>query len=105
MQGEPQLHFHYLSPHAWTGKSIVESFEESDELRKRLKVAAEYTWDSTRFYIDDIFGHPAVQISFYKDMISLWNAKNGVAVPFSVKDMFSEEDVKNLTHIVHMIGE
>lgn len=104
--GEPQWHFDYMSPQKWVGKTLHELHEESEDLRKRLKEASNYFWDSTHYFIDDIGGRPAVEVLFHEDFIHLWNARNGVALSlFRTHDPFSEEDSKALSLILHRIYE
>lgn len=73
----PEIHFDYLEPNRWAGKSFLALYAEMETLRKAVKKASGYGWDNTHFYIDDLFGKPAIQIQFWPTNLSIWSAQTG----------------------------
>lgn len=75
----PQIHFSYMAPWDWKRKgfSWLQIKDMLNEMRKAQKQALNYVWDNEHFYLDDLFGHPAIKFSIYSDGsgIGLWNAR------------------------------
>ncbi len=94
---KPEIHFDYLEPKRWEGKSIRQLYDEMNELRKKVKEAIGYQYDNSHFFINDCYGRLALIISFYEKGIHFWNAKNGCAM-----DSFLVPSDKNkiLTQII-----
>jgi hypothetical protein len=85
MSFQPEIHFDYLEHEKWINKPLSQLYKEMDELRKKVKVASGYTWDNSHFFINSIYGRPALQVGFYNGSISFWNAETGTSI-----DSFSE---------------
>jgi|SRR5215471_4456911 len=105
----PQIHFNYLEPATWLGRSTKELRLEMEALRRQIKDAVGYQWDSTHFYIDNIYGRPALQIDFYdrEEAIPAWNALNGRAIhmPAAPEGIITKEIVKALSEAQHKVTE
>jgi hypothetical protein len=100
---EPQIHFSNTEPSHWTKKSLKELNKEMDALRIEIKNATKYTWDNTHFYIDSIFGRPALQVGFYEKDISFWNAETGTSM--GSFDKFTDEEYAKVRDWIHHIED
>lgn len=73
----PEIHFGYREHIDWTKKPLKELYVEMEELRKKVRQASGYTWDNSHFFINSIYGKPALQVLFSEDSLSFWNAETG----------------------------
>jgi hypothetical protein len=79
----PQVHFPYSAPDHWKrdGITLPQLAAALELLRVRVKQAANYSWDNSHFFIDDIYGHPALKIQTHGDgSIGIWEANHNTAV-------------------------
>lgn len=121
----PEIHFDYLEPRQWEGKTFKQLHGEMNELRKKVKDATGYFWDNSHFYINDCFGRPALTVGFYETNIAFWNARNGASIGsfyertgkekllaavvgsdiFAVDAVFTEEMAKLIDEWTHKVSE
>lgn len=76
----PEIHFDYLEPRGWVGKTFSELNDEMEKARIAVKDAINYPYDNSHFVIDDCYGKPALVIGFSCQSIHTWNARNGCSV-------------------------
>lgn len=79
---EPQIHFSYSQMETWRrrGVKLTDLAKELNDLRIRMKEAAGYFWDNSHFYVDDIYGKPAISFLVRDDGIDMWEANHGTSL-------------------------
>lgn len=79
---EPQIHFSYSQLEKWRDRkvSMADLAKELDNLRIRMKEAAGYYWDNSHFYVDDIYGKPAIIFVVMDEGISMWEANHKTSI-------------------------
>ena len=94
---EPQIHFKYSQMESWRrrGVKLADLARELEALRIRIKEAAGYFWDNSHFYINDIFGKPAIELLVNDEGISMWEANHGTSIGHY------EEIPENITEIIN----
>ena len=72
---EPQLHFDYHSIIKFQKifGTFHNMYQEMEEIRNSVKVAAGYLFDNSHFYVDNIYGNPVFTITFFRDFISIYH--------------------------------
>jgi len=75
----PVLYFDKYQIQHWP-KNLKVLHEQMEALRIRVKEATGYTWDNCHYFITDVYGKPAISISFYSDGVNLWSAVTGTSL-------------------------
>jgi hypothetical protein len=101
----PEISFNYLAHRDWENKTILEIYKASENIRKAIKEATNYFWDNSHFYIRDISGIEVLQIGFYKDCISFWNAKTGDGILSINNKTVTHKDIKTIDELIENIHE
>ena len=94
----PAIVFDYMEAESWATKDGIELYKETEKLRKAVKKAAAYSWDSSNFYVQDIGGVFVLQVQFDREGgIHFWLAHNHTdAGHFSPKNPLTKKKVKEL---------
>jgi len=73
---EPQIHFSSSAPRLWRQKklSMGQLRHSMEVMRMGVKAHTGYRWDNNHFFIDDIFGHPALKVVVMEGDMCLWEA-------------------------------
>jgi len=101
---EPQIHFDYMHHDKWVGRNLKELHREMEGLRIRIKKATNYGWDNSQFFIDDMYGHPALSVQFsHYGTITFWNARNGCSIETFGK--FGKEEAGTVSDWIEKISE
>lgn len=76
---------------SWEHLSLAQLSEHLETLRKSLKKAANYPWDSGHYYLEDSCGRPAMQFLVDQTGLHFWDVTGTVSILSLTEDQWEKD--------------